>query len=447
MAEPSVSRDHGPGDETRRHSRHKRTRGEDDLHDVKRVRPRYRDDDRTNTSKRFDEPRRRSLSADREGRHGSRQDEYRRRDEHTRGGDHVSRTTRKDERHSTAGGLDSRSDNRATERSPSTSSMMRRHHHHHHHHHHRHRRTSNSTRTPDKQLPLGARPLVRSDLEAFRPLLAQYLEVQKQKDITTIDEREVRGRWKSFVHKWNHSELAEGWYRPETLAEASDTYANTMYRERGPSTLSPVPAASGRPIEEGDHSARSEEDDGDGDDDDDGYGPTLPPGSNRDPSSEATRSAKHGPGIPNRQDLDLRRENMEDERQHSVEQLRLARKADRAEQKARLEDLAPRAEPGTRERQLEKKREAGDKMRAFRDKSPGAPEVGEAELIGGGEDEVAEYKRTKAAADRRRSEREVRKEEEARAKAAEREDRVREYRRREEDTMDVLRRIARERFG
>jgi hypothetical protein len=28
------------------------------------------------------------------------------------------------------------------------------------------------------------------------------LEVQKQLDIVELDEREVRGRWRSFVKKW-----------------------------------------------------------------------------------------------------------------------------------------------------------------------------------------------------------------------------------------------------
>lgn len=186
-------------------------------------------------------------------------------------------------------------------------------------------------------------------------------------------------------------------------------------------------------------------------DEDDEYGPTLPGSApaqsyTRD-HSDATRSTRHGPGIPNRQDLDLRRENAEEERTQHISDLRLARKADRTEQRARLEELVPRAEPGTRERQLEKKREVNEKMRGFRDKSPGGgAEVGEAELMGGG-DSVAEYKRLKAVAERRKTEREVRREEEARIKAAEREDRVREYRRKEDDTMEVLKRIARERFG
>ncbi|KAI1807843.1 hypothetical protein F4811DRAFT_504802 [Daldinia bambusicola] len=449
MADASDYRDRGLGDH-RRHSNHKRTRGktrgedEDELDDAKRVRRRYDDYEsgsRKRREHRYDESRQNNSSL-REG-----------------GGDYHTNSI-------------------PSQRSPSTSSTRHRHpsdhhhhhRHHHHRHHHRHRHSSTpSTRAPN-ELPLGARALVRSDFETFRPLFAQYLEVQKRKDMAALDEREVRGRWKSFVGKWNRGELAEGWYSPEMLEDARryDIGGDTGARfETEDGNVSPVSRERGYSRERfggGDNSAPSGREEGDGndegesegeDEDDDGYGPTLP-GSARAHSHphdhlDHHRSAKHGPGIPSREDLDLRRETAEEERGQRVSDLRLERKADRAEQRARLEELVPRAEPGTRERRLEKKREVNEKMRGFRDKSPGGgAEVGEAELMGGGDgdgDSVAEYKRLKAAAERRKTEREIRREEEARIRAAEREERVREYRRREEDTMEVLKRIARERFG
>lgn len=160
-----------------------------------------------------------------------------------------------------------------------------------------------------------------------------------------------------------------------------------------------------------------------------------------------TTTGRAGPGIPNLQDLDLRREQAEEDKSEQITQLRLQRKADRAEQKARLEELVPRAEAGTRERQLEKKREVNEKLKSFRERSPGAAEVvDDKELMGGG-DSVAEYKQAKAAAERRKTERELRREEIERARAAEREEKLREYREREEDTMAVFKEIARQRFG
>ncbi|KAK6956820.1 hypothetical protein Daesc_002101 [Daldinia eschscholtzii] len=450
MADASGYRDRGLGD-NRRHSNHKRTRGEirggdkDELDDAKRVKRRYGDYERGNgegREHRYDESRHSSRRSDSVSRQNN-----------------LSLREGREEYHSKT--------SFPSRRSPSTSSARHHrssdHHHHHHHHHHRHRCSSTpSTRTPN-ELPLGARALVRSDFETFKPLFAQYLEVQKRKDITALDEREVKGRWKSFIGKWNRGELAEGWYSPETLLEATkagfggSTGTRSATEDRNITVKSPSERPSGYSRErsredEGSIYFAGEEEDEDEDDDDE-YGPTLPGSapahSHLRDQFDATRSTKHGPGIPSRQDLDLRRENAEEERMQRISDLRLERKADRAEQRARLEELVPRAEPGTRERRLEKKREVNEKMRGFREKSPGAiGEVGEAELMGGGgDDSIAEYKRLKAAAERRKTEREIRREEEARIRAAEREDRVREYRKKEEDTMEVLRRIARERFG
>ncbi|KAI1759243.1 hypothetical protein GGR53DRAFT_165642 [Hypoxylon sp. FL1150] len=466
MTEPAGYRARGPGDDARRHSSHKRTRGEDDYDeydDAKYARRRYEDDERSMSDRRSDRPRRRSLSprdhdgAQREKSHRGRDDAYRR-DERPRGfdrdrdNDYASQSKREERK------LSSRSNQRP--RAPSPSTRHQHSHSHHHHHHHRHHRRSSSiqhstntnTSTP-AELPFGSRRLVRSDLENFRPLLAQYLEVQKQKDITALDEREVRGRWKSFVTKWNKGELAEGWYRAETLEEARREWAGALAERRAASRPPPVLHNGGEEGREGPGGGGSatrygEEGEGDGSggsDEDDEYGPILPPGA----ASDAARSARHGPGIPSMQDLAMRREDAEEERLQDIDQLRLARKADRAEQRERLEDLVPRAAAGTRERRLEKKQEVNDKMRSFRNRSPGGVgEVGEAELMGsGGGDEVAEYKRAQEAARRKRSEREVRREEEARARAAEREVRIEEYRRKEESTMEVLRQIARERFG
>ncbi|KAI2628576.1 hypothetical protein GGR54DRAFT_351762 [Hypoxylon sp. NC1633] len=474
MAEPSAYRDHGLGDELRRHSKHKRTRGDEDENYAKRAKRSYDDDqdyDRRSTVRHHDaKSGRRSMSprsvSHREGPRGSHHDDdFRRRDENLRGGgggDGAARTTRRGEEHNLDPAYPKpHTEDQAHGRPPSSPSARQHQHdhpyHHHHYRRHRHRRSSiHSSRTTD-ELPFGARPLVRADLEAFKPLFAQYLEVQKCKDIAALDEREVRGRWKSFVGKWNHAELAEGWYSPDTLVEARNTYASATADEEPAASAVPPPPPPGQRgrqhLDEGDDgSARSDveqdraEDDDDNDNDDDEYGPTLPATG----TTATTATARHGPGIPSLQDLNLRRESAEEQRQLDREQLQLARRADRAEQRARLEDLVPRAEAGTRERRLEKKKEVNEKMRAFRDKSPGGggggEAVAEAELLGGG-DEVGEYKRVRAVAERRRSEREIRRDEEARARMAEREERVREYRRREEGTMDVLRRIARERFG
>ncbi|KAK8034631.1 grisea protein [Apiospora rasikravindrae] len=345
--------------------------------------------------------------------------------------------------------------NDTRDRDPHSPSASGRHHHHHHHHrssHRHHKQRTSSTRAPrvvPTELPYSSRPLSKADYDTFLPLLARYLDIQKGKDIHELDEREVRGRWKSFVGKWNEGSLANGWYDPEYFQEVRQTetpYVAVRSVKQDPEeaaasadtkqqSLSPEPGP-------GPRSNGNEDEDEDEDDDD--YGPRMPDKARR----TTTATGRAGPGIPNLQDLDLRREQAEEDKTEQIAQLRLQRKADRAEQKARLEELVPRAEAGTRERQLEKKREVNEKLKSFRERSPGgaAEVVDDKELMGGG-DSVAEYKQAKAAAERRKTERELRREEIERARAAEREEKLREYREREEDTMAVFKEIARQRFG
>ncbi|KAF5018115.1 hypothetical protein F66182_9920 [Fusarium sp. NRRL 66182] len=276
------------------------------------------------------------------------------------------------------------------------------------------------------KLPFNARPLTKADLHAFEPLFGEYLSLQKQKDIAAMDDREVKGRWKSFVGKWNRKELAEGWYDPATFARiAADKPAVSRPRH--------APAHQ----EERKEPVNDKRDD-DSEADDDDYGPTLP---------GTDRTRRSGPGIPTLQDLSLRAELAQQDKQASITDLRAARKADRTQQKERLDELVPRAEAGTRERMLEKRAAVADKMRSFRDKSPGAMEVGdEKELMGGG-DSLDEYKKAKEREQRRKTEREIRREEVERAKREEMEERRRAWREREEGTVGMLRELARQRFG
>ena len=304
--------------------------------------------------------------------------------------------------------------------------------HHHSSRHRSHRHHAEKSRKKDdgpiKDLPYSARALSKADLSSFEPLFAEYLSLQKQKDIEDMDDREVRGRWKSFMGKWNRGELAEGWYDPETFSRI---------KESDPGRTRRAENASGRhgDAEKEDITAENE---GDEDEDEDDYGPVLPTGT----LSSGRRS---GPGIPTLQDLSLRGEQQEEDREASLTALRTARKADRSLQKERLDDLTPRADAGTRERKLEKKQLLNEKLQSFREKSPGM-EAPEKELMGG-DDSLEEYKRMKEKEQRKKSEREVRREEIARAKTEEMEERRRAWREREEGTVGMLRELARQRFG
>ncbi|EMF11331.1 uncharacterized protein SEPMUDRAFT_68838 [Sphaerulina musiva SO2202] len=250
------------------------------------------------------------------------------------------------------------------------------HHHHHHHHHHRRRHEPRDVPT---SLPLNAQPLHKSQFQHYEGLFARYLDVQKLINIDDLSETEVRGRWKSFVGKWNRGELAEGWYDAEARWRAEDRVL--------------------------------------------------------------------GAAIPNLQDLQHRNELVEEAHLHDRANLLHERKLDRNLQKERVEELVPRADPGSRERQMEKKADKTFTLHQFREaKDGGDVEVGEQELMGGGDGEQ-EFQREVKQRQRAKSEREIRKEEALRARMAEREERMRGVRMKEEKTMEMLRNIAKTRFG
>ncbi|KAF2972842.1 hypothetical protein GQX73_g755 [Xylaria multiplex] len=326
---------------------------------------------------------------------------------------------------------------------------------------HRHRpyhasTTSHQERAP--KLPYDARSLSRStDFDTFRLLFARYLDIQKQIDIATLDEREARGRWKSFVSKWNSCELAEGWYRPETFEDVmldlngvEDKLEGRRRHERQRDSFTKQIETHDREASADLQSQDTEEEDEN--DDDNGYGPMLPTQGNLHHATRIAKSlsqTKHGPGIPGLSDLTLRREVEASDRDDARALLRQERKADRTLQKERLDELAPRANAGTQERKIEKRREVRDANTSFANakSSNEMPELADADLMGGDGGGLEEYKRLKREAERKKTEREVRREEVWRAKKEEREERAREYREREAHTVDMLREIAKSRFG
>lgn len=308
-----------------------------------------------------------------------------------------------------------------------------------HRSHQRHRDDTNRTPAAAAELPFNARHLRKGDFSAFLPLFAHFLSVQKAIELEDLDEREARGRWKSFVGKWNRGEHAEGWYDPDLFSRVLD--------------MNPMPALK---KDRGHESPRAEcgaEESADdeptrrigleSDDDEEDYGPTLP-------NSGAVGERRMGPGVPSFQDLSLRDEMIEEEkreaRKDSIAALRTARKADRAEQKDRLEELVPRADPGSRERKLEKRQAVNAKMREFRDKSPGIEGADESEVMGGG-DSLEEHRKMKETEQKKKTERQMRREEFERAKKEEIDAKRKAWQEREEGTMSMLRDLAKQRFG
>ncbi|KAJ5888092.1 hypothetical protein N7495_008133 [Penicillium taxi] len=267
-------------------------------------------------------------------------------------------------------------------------------------------------------------------------MFAMYLDIQKGKYIDELPEEEVKGRWKSFIRKWNRGELAEGWYDPTTLEKARknvDYQPGEKYHGRD------SPEYGNEQSEPREVQAPTDEDD-----EDDEYGPTLPQGS--------ARIVHSGPTIPNMQDLELKRElAIEDAinmRGESREQYRNEIRSHKTAMRNLQDEIAPRAEPGTRERQLEKRREAAASNRLFAAARGGSPEAApEEQLMGSGDNDLVALKREKEMDQRKKNDREIRREEILRARAAEREERIQKYQEKEKETMGWLKILAKERFG
>ncbi|KAK4493761.1 hypothetical protein PRZ48_014946 [Zasmidium cellare] len=284
------------------------------------------------------------------------------------------------------------------------------------HHHHKHH-----DRAVKVKLPYKRQELKKDDFSDYKALFAEYLDVQKNIDVDGISEHEAKGRWKSFLGKWNHGELSPGWYDPEMKERVDERWKT---RPKVPAPRPKLPEAP---------KVREENED----EDDDGYGPALP--------SKAT--SRSGPAIPSLDDLQHRQELADEDRSAQIADLRYERKADRNLQKERAEELAPRADPGSRERQMEKKQMFTAVNREFKDaKDGGEVEVGDNELMGG-DDGVDGYKKQVKEMAKKKNERELRKEEVLRAREAEREERLQAQRTKEEKTMSMLRGLAKERFG
>ncbi|KAK4936484.1 hypothetical protein LTR10_022647 [Elasticomyces elasticus] len=253
-------------------------------------------------------------------------------------------------------------------------------------------------------------------------MFALYLDIQKQIEIDDLDETEVRGRWKSFVGKWNRGELAEGWYDPKTLEKSRN------------------PAPKSGPVDETPK-----------DEDDDEYGPALPGTSVTERQEGSGYGQTHGASIPSVQDLRARDEQADEyatsARERYRDDIRHGRAIDRKLQKERIDEIAPRAEAGTRERQLEKKKEKADSNRAFAaSKDGGDTDLRDADVMGE-EDSIGELKRMQKANERKKTEREIRKEEILRARQEERETRLAGLKEKEDRTMAMFKEIAKQRFG
>ena len=229
----------------------------------------------------------------------------------------------------------------------------------------------------------------------------------------------------------NRGELAEGWYDPNMLEKARSN---------------PLPDDPSKTF-----NARNSPKHGNSDSEGDEFGPAPPSNALTEPSHQHP-TAKQGPSRPSLQDLQVKRElaaEAEAEaRKVSVKSVFDEHRVSRRVQKERLDEIAPPAEAGTRERQLERKREKADSNHSFAAAAHDNidVEVKDSDVMGDG-DGIDDLKRMKQVEERKRSERETRREENQAAKRAETEERIQAMREKEAKTINMLKELARARFG
>lgn len=68
------------------------------------------------------------------------------------------------------------------------------------HKHKRHRSRSPLAKTVT--LPYKAKPLSKRHYDDYKPLFQSYLDIQKSIQLDELEEREAKGRWKSFISRW-----------------------------------------------------------------------------------------------------------------------------------------------------------------------------------------------------------------------------------------------------
>lgn len=134
----------------------------------------------------------------------------------------------------------------------------------------------------------------------------------------------------------------------------------------------------------------------------------------------------------------------------TIKQHRAEKRAHRAAKRDVEDEVAPRAEPGTHERRMEKRQETAAAHRSFAESRRGGSPTDAAPeelLMGSGENDLETLRKAQAQEQRKKNEREIRREEILRARAAEREEKVQRYREKEEETIGWLKTLAKQRFG
>ncbi|KAJ3730127.1 hypothetical protein DFJ43DRAFT_1082718 [Lentinula guzmanii] len=272
----------------------------------------------------------------------------------------------------------------------------------------------------DIRLPHDAKPITEADYFQKSDEFRVWLKNEKGKYFDELSGEKARSYFRKFVKYWNRGKLSKSLYAGID-SSTIPSQAQTGYKWSFASKTS-------RADDEALQRARATV-----------SAATL----NRDfderleGSSKSDRGSSRvqGPTLPSSSDIQLAREYAAETRE---EEHRLKRKRERKEDRERVEDMVGPKEVG-REGMLEKKRAKRENDRTFRDKGDEGLEADESVLMGGGDSFKQQIARRDAARHRHQQKTED--------KANSMRERASVFKEKEDATMAMFQKLAKERFG
>ncbi|KAF5384014.1 hypothetical protein D9757_006919 [Collybiopsis confluens] len=274
----------------------------------------------------------------------------------------------------------------------------------------------------DIQLPHNAKPISESDYFQKSDEFRTWLKEEKGKYFDELSGEKARSYFRKFVKYWNKGKLSKSLYA------GIDSLTAPLSNQTGYKWSFASKAS--RADEQALHKARASV-----------SAATRNVEENLwDESSSGSRGAGSssrvkGPTLPSSSDLQLVRENAAESQE---EERRLKRKRDRKEDKERVEDMVGPKEVG-REGLLEKKRAKRENDRTFRDRGDEGLEADESVLMGGGDSFKQQIARRDAAR-QRYQQKQDNKTNTVRGLASA-------FKEKEDATMAMFQKLAKERFG
>ncbi|KAJ3820459.1 hypothetical protein F5880DRAFT_1509328 [Lentinula raphanica] len=285
-------------------------------------------------------------------------------------------------------------------------------------------RSQSRERSEDEiRLPHSAKPITEADYFQKSDEFRVWLKEEKGKYFDELSGEKARSYFRKFVKYWNRGKLSKSLYAGID-SSTIPSRAQTGYKW---SFASKSSRADDEALQRARASVSAATLNRDLDDDD----------GHSEPSSKNNRGSgrMQGPTLPSSSDMQLAREYAAESRE---EERKLKRKRERKEDKERVEEMVGPKEVG-REGMLEKKRMKRENDRMFRDKGDEGLEVDESTLMGGGDSFKQQIARRDAARQRYQQK--------ADEKVNSMRERASAFKEKEDATMAMFQKLARERFG